>query len=129
MPEEGSYCSRMSIKETVSVRCKKPSIKQQENWVDLDDSLDSNDDLTLARSDSVFPTNKVSKSSAHSLTMELEINHKKVMMEIDTGATISVISVNTYKKLFSNVKLSKSTVRLRTYTGELMTEVGKLRYK
>ena len=129
MSEEGSYCSRMSIKETASVRCKKPSIKQQENWVDLDDSLDSNDDLTLARSDSVFPMNKVSKSSAHSLTMELEINHKKVTMEIDTGATISVISVNTYKKLFSNVKLSKSTVRLRTYTGELMTEVGKLMYK
>ena len=61
--------------------------------------------------------------------MELEINHKKVMMETDTEATISVISVNTYKKLFSNVKLSKSTVRLRTYTGELMTEVGKLMYK
>jgi len=54
----------MSVKETASVRYKKPSIKQQENWVDLDDSLDSNDDLILARSDSVFPMNKVSKSSA-----------------------------------------------------------------
>ena len=87
--------------------------------------MDSNDDLTIARSDSVFPMNKVSKSSAHSLTMELEINHKKVTMEIDTGVTISVISVNAYKKFFSNFKLSMSMIRLRTYIGEPMAVVGK----
>jgi len=55
--------------------------------------------------------NKVGKSSAHPLTVELEVNSKKLSMEIDTGA---VISLTTYRKLFSNVKLSRSTLRLRT---------------
>jgi len=102
---------------------KKSSLKQQDDWVDLDDSLDSNDDLTLAKSDFPLPMNKVSKSSTHPLTVEF---HKKVTMEIDTGAAVSVISVNTYQKLFSNVKLSKSTVRLRTYTGEPMVVIGEI---
>jgi len=39
-----------------------------------------------------------------------------------TGAAVSGISVNIYK-FFLNVKPSKSTVRLRTYTGELMPVV------
>jgi len=105
-----------------SVPDKKPSVKQQDNWVDLDDSLDSNDDLTLSRSDFPLPMNKVSESSAHPLIVELEINHKKVTMEIDTGTAVPVISVNTYQKFFSNVKLSKST----TYIGEPMVVVGEI---
>ena len=70
--------------------------------------------------------NKVSKSSAHPLTVELEVNSKKLSMEIDTGA---VISLTTYRKLFSNVKLSRSTLRLRTYTGEPMPVVGEMEVK
>lgn len=54
----------------------------------------------LARSDWRLPKNKVSKFSAHPLIVELEINHKKVTMEIDTGTAVSVISANTYKKFF-----------------------------
>ena len=42
-------------------------------------------------------------------------------MEVDTGATLSVISEQTYKRLFitaSVPRLEASTVQLKTYTGE-----------
>jgi len=47
-------------------------------------------------------------------------------MEIDTGAAVSVISMDTYKKLFPNIRLSNPTVRLRTYTGEPMPVAGEM---
>ena len=58
--------------------------------------------------------------------MELEINRKMLVMEIDTGAAISVISRDKYNKLFSDTSLNPSTVRLKTYTGEPIPVVGEL---
>ena len=47
-------------------------------------------------------------------------------MEIDTGATVSVISMDTYKRLFPNTSLSVSTLHLKIYTGEPMPVAGEL---
>ena len=73
-----------------------------------------------------LPIYRVSKPSSHPITVELEINHKKLLMEIDTGAAVSVISRDTYNKLFSDTSLNLSTVRLKTYTGEPMPVAGEL---
>ena len=47
-------------------------------------------------------------------------------MEIDTGAAVSIISMDTYKRLFLNTRLSTSTLRLKTYTGEPMPVAGEI---
>ena len=47
-------------------------------------------------------------------------------MEIDTGAAVSVISEQTRRKIFPNAVLSKSSVLLKTYTGELMPVLGEM---
>ena len=47
-------------------------------------------------------------------------------MEVDTGASVLVISMNTYKKLFPNTSLNASTGRLKTYTGEPMPVAGEI---
>jgi len=94
--------------------------------MDLKALQDSDDDLTFPHSDLSLPMNKVSKSSVHPITVELEVNSKKLIMEIDTEAAVSVISLTTYRKLFLNVKLSRSTLRLRTYTSEPMPVVGEM---
>ena len=52
------------------------------NWMDLKALQDSDDDLTFPHSDLLLPMNKVSKSSVHPMTVELEINSKKLIMEI-----------------------------------------------
>ena len=50
--------------------------------------------------------------------MELEIQGKPVVMEVDTGTAVSVISETTYKDLFSNLTLKKVPMGVKTYTGE-----------
>lgn len=48
-------------------------------------------------------------------------------MEIDTGASASIISEETYRKLWTNDQtptLCESSVKLRTYTGEIIPVVG-----
>ena len=47
-------------------------------------------------------------------------------MEIDTGATVSIISDETRKKLFPEAILSKSSLLLKTYTGEAMPVAGEM---
>ena len=47
-------------------------------------------------------------------------------MKVDTGTSVSVISMNTYKKLFPNISLNISTVCLEASTGEPMPVAGKI---
>ena len=47
-------------------------------------------------------------------------------MEVDTGAAYSVISNVTYKASFSDIKLRKSDVLLKTYTNERIRVIGQL---
>ena len=50
----------------------------------------------------------------------LTINGKELLMEIDTGSSVSIISEGTFDKRFAdNILLTPSTSKLRTYTGEV----------
>ena len=51
-----------------------------------------------------------------------QFNGKRLKMEVDTGAAISVVSkcTYTYDRLFSNLEIVKPSVRLKTYTGKAM---------
>ena len=49
---------------------------------------------------------------------ELQINRKKVQMEIDTGAAVSLISEKTKSDLFPSASLTKPSLSLRTYTSK-----------
>ena len=53
--------------------------------------------------------------------VQLSVGGLALEMEVDTGASLSVISEGTYKNLVSENKaplLEKSLIVLRTYTGE-----------
>ena len=61
--------------------------------------------------------------------MTVLLNHVETPKEIDTGATLSIISENTYKALWpSKVRpqLQSSTARLSTYTGEKIRVLGQI---
>ena len=45
-------------------------------------------------------------------------------MEVDTGANVSIVPKNVWDQSWSNTQLSKSPVRLRTFTGEPLTVIG-----
>ena len=64
--------------------------------------------------------------SRHPFIVAVKFNEKHLQMEVDTGAAMSVISRRTYKRLFSDLKLQKPTVHLKTYTGEEISLVGQI---
>ncbi|XP_045777658.1 uncharacterized protein K02A2.6-like [Maniola jurtina] len=56
--------------------------------------------------------------------LELLINARKVIFEIDTGAAISVISKNMKDKYFNDCELYKCILKLRSYVNNLITPLG-----
>ena len=50
----------------------------------------------------------------------------QVQMELDTGASVSIVSENQYKQIWPGRSLDKSTIRLQTYSKEPLIVVGSL---
>ncbi|XP_077863505.1 uncharacterized protein LOC144347283, partial [Saccoglossus kowalevskii] len=57
-------------------------------------------------------------NSTANIVLHPEVNGVKLEMELDTGASVSIISEETWKHRLGSVKLNKPTVSLKTYTGE-----------
>ena len=60
------------------------------------------------------------------IKVELTIDEKPVVMEVDTGAAVSVVSEDVFKRTFPGAELRPSKLVLRTYTGESMPVLGEL---
>ena len=65
-------------------------------------------------------------SGQHGIEIPVEVNGTSLLMELDTGAGVSVISEETYKKNFSGTPLMLSNTRLRAYTGHPLKVHGQL---
>ena len=77
-------------------------------------------------SDGDFKLHRVDKQSSDPINVTLWLNGQKLSMEVDTGATFSVISEATRQKVFPNETLHHSDLVLRTYTDEAMKVKGTL---
>lgn len=53
----------------------------------------------------------------------------KLKMELDTGSALSIISYKDYKDHFEKFKLKHTSVILKTYTGEKISPMGKLKVR
>lgn len=58
--------------------------------------------------------------------VEVEIDFERFRMEVDTGASISIICDKTYKAKFSKFKLSSSKTSLRTFSGGVLKVLGEI---
>nr|XP_039254335.1 uncharacterized protein K02A2.6-like [Styela clava] len=56
--------------------------------------------------------------------LDLDIDGKNISWEVDTGATLSVMSLVQYKKLWPKAELNHTDVKLSTYTGESIPVEG-----
>ena len=63
-------------------------------------------------------------SNKEAIMIPVEIQGQFLLMEIDTGASISIISQETYQKHFSNIPLVHSSATLHTYTGGTIPVCG-----
>ena len=62
-----------------------------------------------------------------SILVTIELNKSKLQMEIDTGASRSIVGENTFKQLWAEElrpTITPAKVKLRTYTGELIPVLG-----
>ncbi|XP_072182146.1 uncharacterized protein [Diadema setosum] len=67
---------------------------------------------------------KASPKKEAPMLLELGISQNNTVMEIDTGATLSIVSEATYRAWKHQPQLSQSDVVLRTYTGDKIPVVG-----
>ncbi|CAC5376810.1 unnamed protein product [Mytilus coruscus] len=74
----------------------------------------------------VFTVKTCRTSDNKELKLDVKIEDVDYVMELDTGAAVSIIGEENYKKYFSNIKLQKSNVKLNTYTGDPITAYQQL---
>ena len=70
-----------------------------------------------------------SNKSAKAIILEPLVEGKHLQMELDTGASVSVIPQKFWEEKFSEVKLETSTMVLKTYTGEALQVLGEAAVK
>ena len=63
----------------------------------------------------------------HVIWVSPEVQGRVIKMELDTGSAVSVLPYKQYKEHFGHVKLSKSLVTLKTYTGQKITPKGEMK--
>ena len=70
--------------------------------------------------------NQDSKTKRPPFKVTVAVNMVPITMEIDTGASVSIISEHTFNllKCKSNIHLSPVSIKLRTYSGEIITPMG-----
>ncbi len=58
--------------------------------------------------------------------MDLKLDGKPLVMELDTGATVSLVSEQTCSSLFPGYSLKPSNSQLKTYLGEKIGVLGQV---
>ena len=78
-------------------------------------------------SDGEWSTHMISSVDSNTSSMwwqEIIINGKSVQVQIDTGASKSIMPLKTYEQLCPSIKLKKSSSKLRSYTNHQLTVLG-----
>ena len=63
----------------------------------------------------------------HVIWVSPEVQGRVIKMELDTGSAVSVLPYKQYKERFGHMKLAKSDMTLKTYTGEKITPKGEMK--
>ena len=77
---------------------------------------DDNDDIPDATGSSLF--NLTGNTQVQPFEVTVMVDSKPLWMEIDTGATSSLVAESTFKELWPDKELNASKVRLCSYSGE-----------
>ena len=87
------------------------TICQQTKYVEGETMMDSSEW-------GIFTVHSKLETTQPSINVELKINNAEVIMELDTGDFLTIMSESTLKQKLPNLKLQASTVMLKTYSGK-----------
>jgi hypothetical protein len=102
----------------------KPQKRHHRSTHRVQDEIPTSDSETSSGDE--YHLHKLGEQSSNPIEVEVLVNDKKLVMEVDTGAALSIISEATRKARFPGLRLHKSNVILKTYTEEPMQVVGNL---
>ena len=123
-PFKNAICHYCKKSGHIRIACRKRSKETHSfnppvNHISDDDDSDSDDYLAS------LEINKVgNKDNVVWVTPKVE--GTLLRMELDTGSAVSVILYQLYRAKFSHIKLQRSQITLRTYTGEKLYPKGKI---
>ena len=88
------------------------------------------DDVTTDSGEwGIFTVHSKLETNHPSIMVELKINNEEVVVELDTGASLTIMSENTLKQKLPNIQLQSSEVILKTYSGEQLKVLGQAQVK
>ena len=94
-------------------------------------NLDQEDSISDATDSSLF--HLTGSTQVQTFEVTVMVDNKPLRMEIDTGATSSLVAETTFKELWPDKVLTASKVRLCSYSGEYIPVLGctnvKVEYK
>lgn len=115
------FCKKQGHIEKVCKKKKASSRPRHEERNEVRYVDESKDSIVLGDLIHVYESNP-----EPSIVIPVQINGTRVSMELDTGASVSVMSDSTWKEKFSNYKIQPSSVQLKTYSGENLNVMGQL---
>ena len=104
--ESTRFTSEAELEETAS------------SYLELDDPAPNNHD-------DEFKLFQISEEKLEpSIMIPGKVNGEECSMELDTGASVSIMSEEAWRKRFPTAPLEESQIKLRTYTGEAIVIIG-----
>lgn len=97
------------------------SSNQSAKWLTTESDSSKTETLYTTRDHSSRPGYH---TSSPVYQVKLEINNKPLVMEIDTGAGVSIIPESVLTTLLPELSLQRAAVRLKTFTGEVIPVKG-----
>jgi len=116
------YCNK---KGHIAKACRGKA--KQANFVESNIEQDQDHEATVDTSDEAYAMFSLKGESCDPVVEEVLINGVPVRMELDTGASASIISQETYQFIAAQSEvppLQNSTLKLTTYTGERIKLLG-----
>ena len=81
--------------------------------------LKSTPSAVSGQQDQVVPLFAIREARGNpTIQVEVNVKHKSLIMQVETGAAVSLISVEEMKSKFPGAKLKPSPLQLKTYTGQ-----------
>lgn len=125
-----STCNQCQKKGHIRVACRSGGQMKKPQRYNRVHALSHDDDLGIYSVYSHENENEVGNYNiSHgndSIYIKPCVNGKVIPMELDTGSSVSVISEEDYVKYFKGEKLKKSSLVLKTYSGEKLNSLGVL---
>ena len=118
-------CYSCHVRGHTSKVCRKKK-QDSKNRVKIMEQVVGKADEDNCSEEDVYNIYPVTEKRVPPLIVDIHIASKNISMEIDTGASLTVMGKHNYDKLFANngIKLTPFKGTIKTYTGEVIQPIG-----